>query len=239
LTPLTSTVPFIVNGVNMGHHEGVSTPKTASRTSYHHGDLRNAMMESAVELARTGGPDAVVLREVARRVGVSATAAYRHFSDADALLDEVKQSALRELARSIGAAVGLVPTDGDPGDVAVAQLRAAANGYIDFAAREPGLFMTAFCLTNVPGEQRFESGVRFTDVEAFQALGGLLDRVVATGRMPAERRPGADIAAWSVVHGYAVLLIGGPLERHLSEEQQAFVRERTLDMAIRGLIAAE
>lgn len=228
----------------MRHDEQVSTPKTASRGRYHHGDLRNAMRDSAVELARTGGPEAVVLREVARRVGVSATAAYRHFSDAEALLEEVKQSSLAVLADSIVAEVATVPADGDPGDVAVAQLRAAANAYIEFAVSQPGLFMTAFCRTSelaVPGAsgepvEPYE-GRPFTDALAFQMLGGLLDRVVATGRMPAERRPGAEIAAWSVVHGYALLLVGGPLERHLSEEEQAFTRERTLDLAIRGLIA--
>ena len=205
----------------MGHDEQVTTPKTAPRTRYHHGDLRNAMMDSAVELARTGGPEAVVLREVARRVGVSATAAYRHFSDAEALLDEVKHSALAVLADAIVAKVGAVPTDGDPGDVAVAQVRAAANAYIDFAIDQAGLFMTAFCRTTVPGEEY--NGAPFIETDAFLALGALLDQVVATGRMPAERRPGADIAAWSVVHGFALLSVGGPLERHLSEEEQAFV----------------
>lgn len=218
----------------------MSTPKTASRTRYHHGDLRNAMMDSAVELARTGGPEAVVLREVARRVGVSATAAYRHFSDAEALLDEVKKSALADLAAALEAATCAVPDDGDPGDVAVARLRASANAYIDFAIGQAGLFMTAFCRTTVPGAERPEyEGEPFDQTEAFLALGRLLDQVVATGRMPADRRPGADIAAWSVVHGLALLLVGGPLERHLSEADQEFVRERTLDVVIRGLTAGE
>ena len=227
----------IVNGVNMRHDEQVSTPKTASRTRYHHGDLRNAMMDSAVELARTGGPEAVVLREVARRVGVSATAAYRHFSDAEALLEEVKRSALAVLADALAVAVGSVPAEGDPGEVAVARLRAAANAYIDFATGQAGLFLTAFCRTTVPGEQY--PGEPFTDTDAFRALGDLLDEVVAAGRMPAERRPGADIAAWSAVHGFATLSVGGPLERHLSAEEQEFVRQRTVDVVIRGLTGAE
>lgn len=215
----------------------MTSPKTAPRTRYHHGDLRNAMMDSAVELARAGGPEAVVLREVARRVGVSATAAYRHFSDAEALLDEVKQSALAVLADALVAAVASVPDDGDPGDVAVGRLRAAADAYIDFAIDQAGLFMTAFCRTTVPEEGY--TGDPFTETAAFQALGVLLDQVVETGRMPAERRPGADIAAWSVVHGFAVLMVGGPLERHLSAEEQAFVRERTVDVVIRGLTGSE
>lgn len=213
----------------------MSTSKTASRARYHHGDLRNAMMDSAVDLARTGGPDAVVLREVARRVGVSATAAYRHFSDAVALLEEVKRSALDLLTASLVAAVTRVPDTGDAGDLAVARLRAAANAYIDFAIGEPGLFMTAFCRTTTPGQVL--EGEPFTDTDSFRALGALLDQAVEAGRMPAERRAGADIAAWSAVHGFALLLVGGPLERHMSAEEQAFARERTLDVLIRGLIA--
>lgn len=229
----------------------MSTPKTTSRTSYHHGDLRNAMIDSAVELARTGGPEAVVLREVARRVGVSATAAYRHFADAESLLEEVKRSALEGLADtlatavihcpvadSMASAVSVCPADGDAGDLAVARLRAAANAYIDFAIQQPGLFMTAFCHTTAPGEVH-EIGEPFADTAAFQALGALLDQVVAAGRMPAERRPGAEIAAWSVVHGFALLVVGGPLEQHLSAEQLEFVRQRTVDVVIRGLTAAE
>ena len=217
----------------MRHDERVTPSKTTSRTRYHHGDLRNAMMDSAVELARTGGPEAVVLREVARRVGVSATAAYRHFSDAEALLDEVKQNALALLADAMVAAAGAVSADGDPGDVAVARLRAVGNAYIDFAIEQAGLFMTAFCRTKPPGEE--DRGEPFAETDAFRALGALLDQVVATGRMPAERRPGADIVAWSMVHGFATLLVGGPLERHLTVEEQGFMRERMLDAVIRGL----
>ena len=231
-------MPVIVNGVNMRHDERVTTSKSAPRTRYHHGDLRNAMMDSAVELARAGGPDAVVLREVARRVGVSATAAYRHFSDAEALLDEVKSSALAVLAEAMVAAVARVPADGDPGDVAVARLRAVADAYIDFAVSESGLFMTAFCRTNtVPGQEY--GGEPYSETAAFRGLGALLDELVATGRMPAERRPGADIAAWSIVHGFALLLVDGPLQRHLSDEEQDFARQRTLDVVVRGLTARE
>jgi hypothetical protein len=120
----------------------------------------------------------------------------------------------------------------------VARLRAAANAYIDFAISEPGLFMTAFCRTNTPGEMPLE-GEPFTDTDSFRALGVLLDQVVEAGRMPAERRAGAEIAAWSAVHGFAVLLVGGPLERHLSDEEKAFARERALDVVIRGLTADE
>ena len=64
-------------------------PASAARATYHHGDLRRALLEAGTDLAREGGPDKVVLREATRRVGVSANAAYRHFADRDALLGEV------------------------------------------------------------------------------------------------------------------------------------------------------
>jgi len=207
--------------------------KTTPRTRYHHGDLRNALTEEAVELARAGGPDAVVLREVARRVGVSATAAYRHFATHDDLLDQVKQAALRALADSIVAALDAVPAGGDPAVVSVERFRAACEGYLHFARSQAGLFNTAFCHTGL--EDTGPGPIPFGEADAFRILGELLDDLVAVGRMDPASRPGADIASWSAVHGYASLLVGGPLEHHLSDEEQAFVWGRTLDMIITGL----
>ena len=65
---------------------------------YHHGDLANALTAAATELARDGGPEAVVLREAARKVGVSATAAYRHFAGHGDLIHAVKELAQERLA---------------------------------------------------------------------------------------------------------------------------------------------
>lgn len=213
--------------------------KTTSRTSYHHGDLRNALTEAAVDLARTGGPNAVVLREVARRVGVSATAAYRHFATHDDLLEEVKHAALSALYESISVALAEalagVPAEVAPGDLAETRLRAAAEGYIAFAAAQPGLFNTAFCHT--AAEEVSDDLVAFTEVDSFQLLGRILDELVAAGRIEPARRPGADVAAWAAVHGFSVLLVDGPLRNHLTDEQRAFVQRQTVDMIIQGLKA--
>ena len=66
-------------------------------SSYHHGNLRESLIEAGIELARSQGPDGVVLREVARRAGVSHNAAYRHFADREALLAEIARHGMREL----------------------------------------------------------------------------------------------------------------------------------------------
>ena len=103
-----------------------------ARQNYHHGDLRHALLSAGIDLAREGGPDAVVLREATRRVGVSPNAAYRHFADRDALLTAVSDAALAELAASIDAIFDRIP-EGDAETVARAQLRAVGTGYVAFA----------------------------------------------------------------------------------------------------------
>ncbi|RZJ16909.1 MAG: TetR/AcrR family transcriptional regulator, partial [Haliea sp.] len=64
--------------------------KTQVRSTYRHGDLRRALLEAGIELARANGPDAVVLREATRRAGVAPNAAYRHFESRQALLQAVR-----------------------------------------------------------------------------------------------------------------------------------------------------
>src|SRR5689334_15922121 len=75
--------------------------RSASKQHYHHGDLRRALVSAATELAREGGPSAIVLREAARRVGVSPNAAYRHFDALPELVEAVAFAGLAELARSM------------------------------------------------------------------------------------------------------------------------------------------
>src|SRR5262249_3122757 len=76
------------------------------RSTYRHGDLRRALLEAGITLARAGGPDTVVLREATRRVGVVPNAAYRHFARRRALLQAVRMAALAQPARPIAGELG-------------------------------------------------------------------------------------------------------------------------------------
>src|SRR5207248_7259019 len=107
------------------------------KKGYHHGSLHSALIEASIALAREGGPDRVILREAARAAGVSHTAAYRHFTDREALLAEVSQHARNELAAEMRRRVN---RSTDP----LARLQAVGTAYIDFALSQPGLFHTAF-----------------------------------------------------------------------------------------------
>src|SRR6266571_4824101 len=104
------------------------------------GAVRDGLVAAGVELARAGGPDAVVLREATRMVGVVPNAAYRHFADRDELLAAVCEAAMDELADRMAA--GVTRVRGAYGDAAAARrrLRAIGVAYLNFAHEEPGLF---------------------------------------------------------------------------------------------------
>jgi AcrR family transcriptional regulator len=204
------------------------------RPSYHHGNLANALTAAATQLARDGGPDAVVLREAARQVGVSATAAYRHFTSHGDLMHAVKEHAGGQLAQSMRVQLSLTPPEPDAAAEALRQLRALGVGYVRFALAEPGLFRTAFCRPGAHATHVEEHDV--SAVEPYQMLIDAIEALVGAGLMPAHRRPLAEVFAWSAVHGLAMLLLDGPL-CHCSPVEQEQAIDRVLDGVATGLMA--
>lgn len=203
----------------------------AARTSYHHGDLRNALIRAAVALAEQGGPDAVTIRAAARAAGVTPTAAYRHFSGHSELLAAAKELAISELTRAIRRCIDEVVESGDPVRVAVHRAAAIGRGYVQFALAEPGLFRTAFCL-DAPTEPVLSKTSE--DDHPLGMLAGVLDELARVGFMDAAQRPLAEIGAWSTVHGLAMLLVDGPLT-DLPAAERDLVVHRTIALALRGL----
>ena len=208
---------------------------STGKKGYHHGALHSALVEASVALAREGGPDRVILREAARAAGVSHSAAYRHFADREALLAEVSRCARNELAAEMRRRVG---RSKDPRR----RLRAVGTAYIDFALTEPGLFRTAF--TSHPATFRDAERDRATTGEdpthtdtgddPFEVLGQVLEEAQAAGLLDPRIRPGAEIAAWSAVHGLAGLLLDGPLPTNAAAIK--FARGQVLDFVERGLL---
>ena len=194
------------------------------------GQVRRGLIEAGLALARAGGPEAVVLREAARQVGVAPNAAYRHFADRDALLNAVCSEAMREMVRRMeGEIARVAPGYGTP-EGALGRLRAIGVAYQEFALTEPGLFAAAFAvprhLEYATGDAAAGAGER----TPFQLLGVALDDLVTAGVLPPERRPQAEYAVWSCVHGLAMLVSQGPLRQlppslrtHLSELLFAFI----------------
>jgi len=201
------------------------------RTSYHHGDLANALADAATEMARTGGPNAVVLRAAARAAGVSAAAAYRHFADHGELLQVVRRRALD----SLGAAMQVSLDEGeplaDPAEESLRRLRALGRAYIRFALTDPGLFRTAFCRPEKPVQ---DTARAIATHDPYALLSGVLDELVEHGVLDPDRRVGAEIPAWAAVHGLATLLIDGPLAM-ITAEERAKAIERNSDFTLNGI----
>ena len=205
------------------------------RETYRHGDLRRALLDAGIALAREGGPTAVVLREATRQAGVAPNAAYRHFANHQALFDAVRAHALGALAQAIEREWRKAVRVREPAAQARALLRAVGTGYLGFAQAETGLFRTAFVFgqheVQVPPDPARTAAM---GLNPFELLGAALDAMVATGVLPAERRPQAEYLAWSAVHGMALLIIDGPLRGTPATARRA-LGERLLQMVENGL----
>jgi AcrR family transcriptional regulator len=206
----------------------------SSRPRYHHGNLRAALIDAGAELARAGGPEAIVVREASRRVGVSHNAAYRHFPDRDTLLKSVAERSMSELARLMEELIDAVAASSDAVETARRRLRATGEAYVQFALAESGLFRTAFA---VPDRLEYfgpDEGVGAAGLGPFGLLSRQLDELAQAGGLPDERRPYAEIVAWSAVHGISMLLLEGPLRELPLADAQAAIG-RLLDTIEHGL----
>jgi AcrR family transcriptional regulator len=186
-------------------------------------------VDAGLELARAKGPDGVVLREVARRVGVSHNAAYRHFADRDELLLEIADRGMTELSRAMQARLDALPDELDAVSRARRRLQEVGRGYVDFALAEEGLFAAAFsCFAGkVADGSDPESG-------PYELLTAALDDLVEVGYLDTARRPGAEVACWAAVHGFSLLHLEGPLRGVAPADREAALTG-LLDTIDRGL----
>ncbi len=198
--------------------------------TYHHGDLRRALIDEGLQLARTGGPSAVTLREATRAAGVSPNAAYRHFTDRDALVRAVAREAQLALAGAITARVDATPAHLSRADAAIERLRRVGLAYIEFARTEPGWFEVAFSTI----EPRWDASGEASLPPPLLLLVAALDALAASGELAV--REGAEWPCWSAVHGFALLALHGPL-RALEPDELWSAAERTVDDVITGLLA--
>ncbi len=175
----------------------MATVKRRKR-AYHHGNLREALLGVAATMVERAGAPGVTLRDVARRVGVTHTAAYHHFESREALLREVAMQGFNELGEAL--AKGTKKATEDPR----VALRQTGRAYVEFAVQRPNLFRLMFGPLMNGAQPAAEASRR----ASFQVLVGAVARamgaVMPGGAIPELRGP---LAAWSVVHGLSVLLI--------------------------------
>jgi AcrR family transcriptional regulator len=176
--------------------------------TYHHGDLRAALVSAALDLLESGGAAALSLRAAARACGVSAMAPYRHFASKEDLLEAVAARGFEQLAADLEAA--------DAAADGKAALAAQGAAYVAFACRHPALFRLMFtrpCRVSDQGR-------------AYR----ILARRAAALAGPAWPAEDLTLAAWSLVHGLAALILDRrvPLE---GADAEAAARRITLSFA--------
>lgn len=184
-------------------------PKT--RKTYHHGDLRNALIAAALELVALKGVEGFSLREAARLVGVSASAAYRHFGDKADLLAAVASEGFARLAREMEEALEQAQKEKNGVRDTAAAFKAIGLAYVQFAVRHPAQFRVMFGPYGA-GSDRDVRGVGQRGRAPYELLGDVLDDMVSAGVLRSERRLHAEVLAWVAVHGLATLLVDRALQ---------------------------
>jgi AcrR family transcriptional regulator len=180
----------------------------SGRRGYHHGNLREALIEAALELVGAKGPAGFTIAEAARLAGVSPAAPYRHFRDAEALLAEVAVRGFDRVADRLAKA-----WNGGRPD-AVRAFEDLGRAYLAFAREEPAYYAAMF---ESQIAQEAHPGLQVAGDRAFGVLREAAEQVAAT--LPKGRRPPPLMMAlhvWSMAHGIASLFVReGPSRRKL------------------------
>ena len=195
--------------------------------SYHHGDLRNALIQAGLELLVEGGVQELDLRKVARRAGVSHAAPYRHFADKQTLIAAINEEGFRLLAEQIQATVREVP------DEPFEQVLGVALAYVRFAQENPWLMREMFSGITIERET-FESLH-----EASKSVYRLYAEVIRSGQergMIVDGDPTALAGVlWSVLHGLATLIIENQMRPYADgAEGTERVTRYTIEVIYRG-----
>ncbi|MBB5896425.1 TetR/AcrR family transcriptional regulator [Kutzneria kofuensis] len=200
------------------------TPNTKPAGSYHHGDLRRALLDAALELVAEKGPQGFTMSEAAKRAGVSTAAPYRHFADKDALLGEVAEQGFAVL----GQALDRITARGrDPLDLLVR----LGRGYVRWALANPDHYKVMF--------DDAHGALDFTDVRpagrhTFLVLLNAIEAGQQAGLLRTQDPRAVAGPLWSVIHGIALLQIGHKFRAVGIKEGAEVLAARTVTALLRS-----
>jgi len=179
----------------------VASPR--QRSSYHHGDLRNALIDAALAQISVVGARALSLREVARTAGVSHTASYRHFPSKESLLAAIAEQGFVMLGDAVGAAVQAHPDD------PLAALQASGIAYVEFGVQYPHHLQIMF--GGVIGDHADHPGLKQAAEGAYERLREAVRNAQKSGFIRTGDERIIALASWAQVHGLALLIAGGQI----------------------------
>lgn len=174
-----------------------------TRATYHHGDLRRALVAAGLAILRETGLPGLTLRAIAARVGVSHTAPRNHFASLAALHSAIAAEGFRMHAAAMRAGVG-------PDSTREERLRAAVLGYVTFALREPELFALMFATMR---QQQDDPDRMQAAAASYAILEDISKGLVWPGATGENRQARTEAMLWSFVHGFATLAEGGQIAR--------------------------
>jgi AcrR family transcriptional regulator len=182
----------------------------AAKPNYHHGDLRSALLEAALNVINESGPQQLTIREVARRAGVSHTAPYRHFADMDELIRAVVEQSFELMQQTLRDRKAAAPQD------PLNQFAASGQAYIDFGLQYPAYYRVMYSgdLLSSTGQQ----SLQHTSSDTFSEM----VRDMETCQKLNILRPGDPakqaLAIISTVHGFVTLVNDNRVDALLGED---------------------
>jgi AcrR family transcriptional regulator len=203
--------------------------KSQNKGAYHHGNLRRALLDSALAMVEKEGPRGVSLRAVARLAGVSPAAPYRHFAGKEGLLAAVAEEGFRSLERHMRAA------SEDTRGLALAEFRAIGYAYIRFAANNPSHFRVMF--GPEVSDKIAHPSLKIAADKASQIIADAIANCQRSGLEGADINPQRlVVAAWATFHGLATLIVDGQLSDMVrSDADLEQLGNSVTDVIYRGL----
>ena len=220
------------SGRNMAESDkssGRAKRKPSKKGTYHHGNLRRALLDSALAMVEKEGPRGVSLRAVARLAGVSPAAPYRHFAGKEGLLAAVAEEGFRALEAKMQAA------SQETRGLALAEFRAIGFAYVHFAASNPSHFRVMF------GPEVSDKTEHPSLKEAADRASQIIADAIANCQRPGLEGGDTDpqrlfISAWATFHGLATLIVDGQLKSSLgSDAELEALGNSVTDVIYRGL----
>jgi AcrR family transcriptional regulator len=195
-------------------------PSLTSQNAYHHGDLRNTLLEASELLLAKTGVAALSLREVAKQAGVSHAAPYRHFKGKAALMSALAQSGFGQLRSVIRTAADKIPYDPEQ------KLVEAGVAYVHMALRHPELMQLMF--SAAPG-QAVDVELEQTSMAVFEPLVDIINTGIEAGVFRDRDAHELALVAWTSMHGMAMLLVARLMEIDVTDDE-------ALDELVRSVV---